>query len=58
MKECNTIVWFTAFNRQGDQVPLACPLVLPNTGHLKVQGGEGEQKEEQGHSPESDILRV
>lgn len=52
------MVWFTAVSHQGDKVPLAHPLVLPNTGHLKVWGGEKENKEEQGHSPESDTLQL
>lgn len=50
------MIWFTALSHQGGKVPLACPLVSPNSGHLKVQEGEEEKKEEQGHSDESDIL--
>lgn len=50
------MVWLMTINHQGDKIPLACPWALPNAGHLKVQGGEEEKKEEQGHSPKSDIL--
>lgn len=33
------------FGYQRDKVPLACPLALPNTTHLKVWRGEEEKKE-------------